>query len=106
MENPAQERSVEAIQQKRIVDLDEVIRQKSDRVYNMMPRFILNWLKKIIHQDQLNYILTKYEHQEGIEFIESVLNEFGLRVETDGQWIGIQQKCCPYIRLEEWINSF
>jgi len=84
MENPAQERSVEAIQQKRIVDLDEVIRQKSARVYNMMPRFILNWLKQIIHQDQLNYILTKYEHQEGIEFIESVLNEFGLRVETDG----------------------
>ncbi|HNQ59742.1 MAG: 1-acyl-sn-glycerol-3-phosphate acyltransferase [Bacteroidales bacterium] len=84
MENQAEDISLNAIQPKKIVDLDEVIRQKSARVYRMLPRFVVHWLEKIIHQDGLNYILTKYEDQEGLEFIESVLNEFGLRVDSDG----------------------
>lgn len=39
------------------VDLYAVIASKSERVAKCTPKFILSWLKKIVHQDELNEIL-------------------------------------------------
>jgi 1-acyl-sn-glycerol-3-phosphate acyltransferase len=57
------------------VDVDQVLRRKSGRFYPVIPRFLKNYLKRIIHQDKINETLNKYEDRIGLDFIESILTE-------------------------------
>ncbi len=56
-----------------LIDIDSVLKSKSPKLYNKLPGFIVSYLKKIIHQDLLNEILTRSEGQGPYEFIETSL---------------------------------
>jgi putative hemolysin len=51
---------------------------------NRIPRFILNWFKRFIHQDYINEILRKGHGSEGSEFIQIVFNELGVKTNSIG----------------------
>jgi len=40
------------------LDLDSVIANKNPRLFRILPRFVLNYLKRIVHQDDLNEIVV------------------------------------------------
>ncbi|MDR2962708.1 MAG: 1-acyl-sn-glycerol-3-phosphate acyltransferase [Bacteroidales bacterium] len=48
------------------IDLDEVLRSKNPRLYKILPRFVISFLKWIICQNQVNELLTKLEGVDGI----------------------------------------
>jgi putative hemolysin len=62
------------------IDLDEIIRSKNPRLLRLIPRFILNYIKRVIHQNQVNKALEKYKDKEGIDFVECILNDFGVKI--------------------------
>ncbi|MBR5744563.1 MAG: glycerol acyltransferase, partial [Muribaculaceae bacterium] len=39
------------------LDVDAVLKAKMPRHYRFIPRFLVNWLKRTICQDQLNALL-------------------------------------------------
>jgi len=47
---------------KTYIDISNVIRDKNPRLYKMLPRFVLSYLKKIIHEDDLNADLRMLEN--------------------------------------------
>jgi len=49
-----------------------------------MPSFVVNCLKRIIHQDEFNANLTKHENLEGIDFIDASLTDVNVEVEAIG----------------------
>lgn len=55
------------------IDIDRVIASKSPRLQKALPRFIVRYLKRIIHQDEINEVLAKHGDKQGIEFIDEVL---------------------------------
>ena len=65
------------------IDIDEVIRQKAPK--KKFPKFIINYLKKIVHQDDLNKYFKTVPEQKGIPFIDSSLKKFGVSVEVFGE---------------------
>ena len=67
-----------------LIDLDNVIRQKSPTLKRLLPGFVMRYLKRIIHQDELNYYLTEYAHLEGVDFIDAVLADMNTRLELAG----------------------
>src|SRR5271157_3601795 len=62
------------------IDLEEIIRSKNPRILKLIPGFILNYVKRVIHQDQVNGALEKYKDKEGIDFVECILNEMGANI--------------------------
>jgi 1-acyl-sn-glycerol-3-phosphate acyltransferase len=62
------------------IDLDEIIRSKNPKLLKLIPRFILSYIKRIIHQDGVNEKLEKYKEKEGIDFVECILNDFGANI--------------------------
>jgi len=62
------------------IDLEEIIRSKNPRLLKLIPDFILNYVKRVIHQDQVNEVLEKYKDKEGIDFVECTLNEMGAKI--------------------------
>ncbi len=70
--------------QELFLDLDKVIKSKNARLYNILPRFAINYLKKIVHQKELNYIMKTFKDLEGLEFVEAVLSHFGITTTVVG----------------------
>ena len=50
------------------VDLNAVIASKSEKLAKYTPKFLLAWLKKVIHQDELNEILRFSNGAIDVEF--------------------------------------
>ncbi|MCK9616717.1 MAG: 1-acyl-sn-glycerol-3-phosphate acyltransferase [Lentimicrobiaceae bacterium] len=70
--------------QKEFINLESVIKSKSERLAKMLPRFILSYLKRIIHETELNGYLEEHQSKFGLEFIEAILNEFGVIIQYEG----------------------
>ena len=42
------------------IDIEKVIASKSEKLANLLPGFIVRYLKRILHQDEINdFLLTK-----------------------------------------------
>ncbi|WP_165041018.1 1-acyl-sn-glycerol-3-phosphate acyltransferase [Dysgonomonas sp. ZJ709] len=66
------------------LDLDKVLQSKAPKIYNKIPRFAINYLKRKVHVDELNEILTIYADKKGVDFMESVVGYFNLTLDVDG----------------------
>ncbi len=67
------------------IDLDRVLRDKAPRFYNKLPRFFINWLKRIVHQDEINDILDRNQGIEGVDFMRILVDEeFKVTLHTEG----------------------
>lgn len=67
-----------------ILDLDKVLKNKAPKIYKNTPRFVLNYLKRKIHVDELNEILTIYADKQGVDFMEAVVGYFNLTLHVNG----------------------
>ena len=67
------------------IDLEKVIAGKSERLLRLMPGFLLRYLKKTIHQNDLNDILNRHKDKFGQEFLDELLKEFGVNVVVRGE---------------------
>ncbi len=62
------------------VDLKSVLAIKFPSALKWMPRILLNWLKHLIHQDELNALLSIHGSKQCPEFCASIVNALGLKV--------------------------
>jgi len=77
------------------IDIEKVFASKSEKISKLLPSFIIRYLKRIIHQDELNDFLSKNHQKQGIEFADSVLEELQItfkikgleNIEKDGRYI-------------------
>ncbi|SCD19333.1 Lysophospholipid Acyltransferases [Proteiniphilum saccharofermentans] len=68
------------------VDIDRILRDKSPRYYNKIPKFLINWLKRTLHQDDINGILERNQGLEGVAFMRALIDkEFKLMLQTRGE---------------------
>lgn len=66
------------------IDLDQVIRSKIPRIYPKIPQFLLRYLKRKIHQSELNEILRLNHANYGVDFMRGAVDYFGLKFEVSG----------------------
>lgn len=66
------------------IDVDKVLRSKAGKMYRLIPRFLVSYLKRIIHQDQINEELAYLKDFRGLEFIEKALiHRFEMKIEVE-----------------------
>jgi putative hemolysin len=58
----------------KVIDIEKVVASKSPRLAKLLPGFVFRYLKRIIHEDDLNMGLSKFGHKHGSEFIEDALS--------------------------------
>jgi len=69
---------------KGLIDVERVLAEKNPRLLKMIPWFILSYLRRIIHQDELNEALERYKDKSGLDFIDVILEEFGAKIIVEG----------------------
>ena len=55
------------------IDVKQVLRSKLKEKADKIPAFIVNYLIRIIHQDELNHILEKYQDLQGFDFMKALV---------------------------------
>lgn len=69
---------MESGKQKLTVDIEKVIVSKSSKLGKYTPKFIINYLKKLIHQDEINFILTNNLGKTGVDFASGALKDMNV----------------------------
>ena len=62
------------------IDLEKIVNSKGGK--GRVPRFVLNWGKKFIHQDLLNSFFEK--GYEGVEFCEKCMEHLDVKINVEG----------------------
>ncbi|MBR0074010.1 MAG: glycerol acyltransferase [Bacteroidales bacterium] len=65
----------------RYIDLDKVIKSKSERLYRWLPKFVVRWAGRLLHVDELNYYIYKYRDKYGPDFAQAILADLNITVE-------------------------
>lgn len=68
----------------KLIDIDRVIAAKSPKLQRRLPRFVVNYLKRTLHQDDLNGILERHGHLRGAELIGHALNDMQVSYTAHG----------------------
>lgn len=63
------------------IDLDSVFIKKNPRLHKLLPSFVLNYLKKVVHQEELNDFIGEHGEKTGLDFTKSALET--LRITYD-----------------------
>ena len=69
-----------------LINVDRVIRSKAGKAYKFVPRALIRYVERIVHQDEINEALLDMKGLTGLNFIESVIiDRFGLNIEVINQ---------------------
>jgi len=66
------------------IDVRKIFRDKNPKLAALLPGFVMNRLRRIIHEDELNAFLAEHGDKRGIAFAEAVLDRFRIRIRVQG----------------------
>jgi putative hemolysin len=67
-----------------LIDIEKILRSKAGAKYKWIPRFVVSYLKRIVHQDELNGFLRENTDKVGVEFLEACMQFLDAKVEISG----------------------
>lgn len=66
----------------KFIDIEKVLKEKAYKLYKWLPRFAINWLKKKLHEDDINKTMVILKDDYGLEFNRKGLIQLGAKVES------------------------
>lgn len=66
------------------IDIENVLRSKMGRRARYVPHFLVRWLRRIIHEDEVNAFLWQHRYQEGTEWLEECVRYLDMKVTIEG----------------------
>jgi len=77
------EREMNQITEKTI-DIDKILADKMGAKAKYVPRPLVSWLKRILHQDEVNRYLWESRHLTGTEWLEECVRYLDMTLEIEG----------------------
>lgn len=68
-----------------IIDVERIIRAKAGRKARYVPRFVISWLKHILHQTEVNRFLTASSDKTGVEWLEECVRYLDMNLVVEGR---------------------
>jgi putative hemolysin len=68
----------------KFIDLEKLMESKNPGITKKLPGFIINYLKRILHQDEINQILHENKNLKNEEFCEDIIRRFNITLEMEG----------------------
>lgn len=63
------------------IDIKQVLQQKAPSAARKIPGFVVRYLIRTVHQDELNDILRRYHDKDGVAFMQELIGYFDLNLE-------------------------
>ena len=68
----------------KFIDIEKVISSKNPELARWMPGFALSYVKRIVHEEEVNKVMAKHGHLQGLDFVDALVGEFGVKVSFTG----------------------
>lgn len=69
----------------KLIDIRKVIGDKNPNLLKFLPNFVINYIKKIVHEDEINAHIAKNKDILGEQFVENTLFDlFGVKIQYQG----------------------
>lgn len=72
-------------QKEKVIDIDKVLESKMGKKARYVPRFLVHWLKHIVHEDQVNAFLWETRNIEGTEWLEACVKYLDMTIHIEGK---------------------
>jgi len=67
------------------LNLDQIFRKKGKKIYPLIPKFLIRYLERITHQDELNDALWRFRDLKNHDFLPEILfSLFGVTLKVNG----------------------
>lgn len=66
----------------KFIDVEKILKEKAYKLYKWLPRFAITWLKKKLHEDDINEAMEHLKDDVGLEFNRRGLIKLGAKVES------------------------
>ena len=68
----------------KFIDVEQLIGSKNPRLLRWSPNFIINYIKRILHQEEVNSIIYNNRNDTPYEFCVSMIDHFNITIELEG----------------------
>ena len=68
----------------KFVDVEKVIAAKNPRLLKFLPGFLIRYIKRTIHQEELNDAINRHKNLFGHDFVDATMEEFGVKTKVIG----------------------
>jgi putative hemolysin len=72
------------MESEKFIDISRLIKSKNPRLLKWLPKFVINYLKRILHQEEINDFLKEHKDKKNLEFCDEVMNYFNIKVHVKG----------------------
>ena len=67
------------------IDIDQILKDKLGAKYPFVPGFLVNWLKRVAHQDQVNAFLWESRDKTGVDWLEECVTYLDMTLKIVGK---------------------
>ena len=67
-----------------LIDIDRILKRKAGGKARFIPRFLVSYLKRIVHQEELNGFLRRVSDKKGVDFLEECMTFLDARLDVRG----------------------
>lgn len=68
----------------KFIDVQKLIASKNPRLIKFIPGFVIRYLKRVIHEDELNQFLIEHGEKKDFEFLDEALRFLNIEYEVEG----------------------
>ena len=68
-----------------LIDIDRILQEKAPKQSKYIPKFVVSYLKRIVHQDELNGFLRQAKDKTGVDFLKACLDFLDARLVVKGE---------------------
>ncbi len=80
--NKGKKQVIKVPEEERFIDIKKVIKSKNAKLARLLPWFVVSYLRRILHEDEMNSFLYLHKEIHGLDFIDAVFNEFEATIEV------------------------
>lgn len=66
------------------IDIRKLIQSKNPKLAKLIPGFVYRYLKRILHQDEVNDFMRRNGHLKNEDFCDAIVEEFNLKIDAQG----------------------
>lgn len=67
------------------IDLRKIMADKNPKLPKLLPNFLIRYLERIIHVEELNAFIEANNDKFGLDFVEAALDNFGVNIHVHGR---------------------
>ena len=70
--------------EEKFIDIENVIKSKNEKLYKWLPQFLVNYIKRIVHEEEINGILKENKELFDEDFCNEIVDRFNLKIVVNG----------------------